>query len=180
MKKIAVLAVLAAAGAASASTWDSGTGLGWAIPDVSTVSFNFSPTVGGSTVTQFDIFMSPAHTWRGDLIITLIAPDASSRVLTQNIGGSGDFISAFFSDAGVALPTSGNLDSNTSGTLYAASGGPLTAINAAAGTWTLTCQDTAGGDTGTIDRVRLTTVPAPASLALLGLGGLIAGRRRRA
>ncbi len=180
MKKIlALVAVAGVATAAHGQIWDSGTGLGWSITDNTTVDRAFSPDVFGSTVTQFDIFMSPLHTWRGDLVITLIAPDASSRILTNRIGGSGDFITAFFADSGVVLPTSGNLDSNTSGILYQASGGSLGVLNAAAGIWTLRVQDAATGDIGTIDRIRLHTIPTPGALALLGMGGLLVGRRRR-
>lgn len=51
----------------------------------------------------------------------------------------------------------------------------------AAGNWSIFITDNAGGDTGTVETISLefTAVPAPASLALLGLGGLAATRRRR-
>ena len=51
----------------------------------------------------------------------------------------------------------------------------------AQGDWTLFISDNAGGDLGTFDTLSLeiTGVPAPASLALLGLGGLATTRRRR-
>ncbi len=179
MKIAAILVVAGLAAAANAQTWDSGAGLGWAIPDspAPATSFTFNPTVFGSTVTQFDIFMSPAHTWRADLVIELIDPSSNVTVLHNRTGGSFDFISAFFSDAGVSA-ASGTLDSNTTGILYMPAG-MLSSLNATAGTWTLRVQDLAGADIGTIDRVRLTTVPTPGALALLGLGGLVAGRRNR-
>jgi MYXO-CTERM domain-containing protein len=181
MKIAAILVVAGLAAAANAQTWDSGAGLGWAIPDAPApaTSFTFNPTVFGSTVTQFDIFMSPVHTWRGDLRIELIDPSANVVLLYNREDSSGDFISGFFSDVGAALPTTGNLDSNASGSLYLPSAGTLSSLNATAGTWTLRVQDLAGADVGTIDRVRLTTVPTPGALALLGLGGLVAGRRNR-
>ncbi len=180
MKIAAILVVAGLAAAANAQTWDSGSGLGWAIPDAPApaTSFTFNPAVFGSTVTQFDIFMSPAHTWRADLVIELIDPSANVVTLSNFQGGNSDFISAFFSDAGVS-GSSGTLDSNSSGTLYLPSSGTLSSLNATAGTWTLRVQDFAGLDVGAIDRIRLTTVPTPGALALLGLGGLIAGRRRR-
>jgi serine protease len=181
MKIAAILVVAGLAAAANAQTWDSGAGLGWAIPDspAPAASFTFNPTVFGSTVTQFDIFMNPAHTWRSDLVIELIDPSANSIVLHNRTGGSSDFISAFFSDAGVAATGFGTLDSNSSGILYLPAAPALSFMNATAGTWTLRVQDFAGADVGTIDRVRLTTVPTPGALALLGLGGLVAGRRNR-
>jgi MYXO-CTERM domain-containing protein len=50
------------------------------------------------------------------------------------------------------------------------------------GTWTLTVRDLAAGDTGSVVdwSMDITTVPTPGAAALLGLGGLVAGRRRRA
>ncbi len=49
------------------------------------------------------------------------------------------------------------------------------------GEWSLFISDNAGGDTGTVRGWSITfnNVPAPGSLALLGLGGIVAGRRRR-
>lgn len=183
MRKFAILGLLAVAAASQAGTWDSGTGLNWAIADVATTTFNFTPTPGAGAVTGFDMFLSPAHTWRGDLIVTLTSANASSTTLMSNVGGSGDLISVFFSDTGIAIPTSGNLDSATTGISYMSGGNTLASLGAfQAGTWTLTVQDTAGGDTGTIDRIRLTTtaVPEPASMAALGLGALALIRKRRA
>lgn len=188
MKKLAILGLLAVAGASQAVTWDSGTGLGWAIPDspAGPTSWTFSPTVGGGALVQFDIFMSPAHTWRSDLAIWISGPSNAPQFLAlyNHEDGSGDFISAFFNTGtGVALPATGNLDSNTSGTTYLASGGALSTVDSSAGLWTLTAVDTAGADTGTIDRIRVTTdaVPEPGTFIALGLGGvaLAAMRRRR-
>lgn len=187
MKKLAILGLLAVAGASQAVTWDSGTGLGWAIPDAGpVVSWTFSPTVGGGALTQFDIFMSPAHTWRSDLAIWISGPSNAAQFLGlySHEDGSGDFISAFFNTGtGVALPAAGNLDSNTSGTTYLASGGALSTVDSSAGVWTLYAQDTVGLDTGSIDRIRVTTaaVPEPGTFIALGLGGvaLAAMRRRR-
>lgn len=189
MKKLAILGLLAVAGASQAVTWDSGTGLGWAIPDAgAVVSWTFSPTVGGGALTQFDIFMSPAHTWRSDLAIWISGPSNAPQFLAlyNHEDGSGDFVSAFFADAsngGVAIPAAGNLDSNTSGTKYMPGTGTLASVDSSAGVWTLYAIDTAGADIGTIDRIRVTTdaVPEPGTFIALGLGGvaLAAMRRRR-
>lgn len=180
-KTLSVLAVAGLASAASAqSPWDSGTGLGFAFVDNTTQNYNISPTVAGNQVSRIDIYMNPQHTWRADMVLTIVAPDNSQQVITNANGGSGDFFSAFIQDGGLPMTTTGNLDSATSGLFYAASGGSLSSLNASAGMWTIIAQDTAGGDTGTIDRIVLHTVPTPGAMALLGLGGLVATRRRRA
>ncbi|MCU0688914.1 MAG: hypothetical protein MUE97_04135 [Phycisphaerales bacterium] len=50
------------------------------------------------------------------------------------------------------------------------------------GTWTLTIRDLGVTDVGSVVdwSMDITTVPTPGAAALLGLGGLVAGRRRRA
>jgi len=181
MKKLlAVAAIAGLASAASAQTWDSGTGLGMAFIDNTVQNYPFTPVGIAGAVSRVDIYMNPQHTWRGDVTITITAPNLSTQVFHSNQGGSADFISAFFQDGGLPVTTTGDLNSAVSGLFYAASGGSVGAITATAGVWTLSAGDSAGGDQGTIDRLVITTVPTPASLALLGLGGLFAGRRRRA
>ncbi len=190
MKKLAILALVAAVGAANAdTTWDSGTGFGLVVPDAgAVVSKTFSPTVGGGALLEFDVYMSPAHTWRSDLAIWISGPSNAPQFLGlySHEDGSGDFISAFFTnEAGaVAIPATGNLDSATSGVKYLPTGsGLLSTVDSSAGTWTIFAQDTVGADTGTIDRivVRTATVPEPGTFIALGLGGvaLAAMRRRR-
>ncbi len=181
MKRLSILALIAVVGSANATLWDSGTGLGWSIPDSpgGPTTWFFTPTVGGGALTQFDIFMSPFHTWRSDLVISVTGNGGASVTLHNREDGSGDYISAFMSDTGVPIPASGALDSNSTGILYAPSIGTLAGVTASAGTWSLTAQDWAGADVGTIDRIRVTTVPEPASMAVLGLGAAALLRRRR-
>lgn len=182
MKSILAVAVVAGmASAASAATWDSGTGLGFFFTDNTTNTYNFNTTGISGAVSRVDLYLSPLHTWRGDVTIGMTAPDASTLALiATRAGGSSDLVSIFFSDSGIAIPTSGNIDSATDGTLYQAGGGSLSTLNASDGSWSIALGDFAGGDTGTVDRIVITTVPGPASLGLLGLGGLVATRRRRA
>jgi subtilisin-like proprotein convertase family protein len=65
------------------------------------------------------------HTFRGDLVVSLIAPDGSSYVLHNRTGGSADNIDQIFTV-------------NLSG-------------EARNGTWRLRVQDAAGGDVGFIN-----------------------------
>jgi MYXO-CTERM domain-containing protein len=87
---------------------------------------------------------------------------------------------------GTWLPAAGT------GNAFQASGGVLLTLGTlanfaafngqnAVGTWQLEVFDGAGGDLGNVRQVVLsvTTVPTPGAMALLGLGGLIAARRRR-
>lgn len=184
MKRFLTLACVIAASASYAQVWDSGSGLNWAIPDNSAgVSWTFTPTGVSGALTQFDIFLNPAHTWRADLIITLTDPAAHVVTLHNREGSSGDMISVFYADGGAADPGgSVNLDSNTTGILYAPSSGTIGALGQSAGNWTLFASDSGLADTGTIDRIRVHTapVPEPMSMVVLGIGALALLRRRKA
>lgn len=76
-----------------------------------------------SPVTQVAVDIT--HTWRGDLIVTLVAPDGSAYVLHNRAGGSADDIKQTF-------PV--DLSSETSN-----------------GTWKLQVRDAANGDVGTLN-----------------------------
>jgi subtilisin-like proprotein convertase family protein len=182
MKRFSILALAAVSAAATAQVWDSGTGLGVAIPDVGSVTYQFNPVgIAAGPVVQFHILMNPLHTWRGDLRMTLTDPLGNALQIYNQQGGSGDFISAYFQDGGLPLSTSGNLNSAVSGLFYQASGGNLSTLShTVGGTWTLFAEDLAGGDTGTIDQIRLATVPEPGTMIALGLGAAALVRRRRA
>lgn len=57
----------------------------------------------------------------------------------------------------------------------------MSSVGGDAGVWTLRIYDWASGDTGSLGgwSIDVTHVPAPGALALLGLAGLVSGRRRR-
>jgi len=97
-----------------------------AIPDLSTVE---SPiTISGCTGnagSASTVEVHILHTYIGDLIVSLIAPDGSAYVLHNRAGGSADNINQTYT---VNLST-----------------------EAANGTWRLRVQDAAAIDTGTID-----------------------------
>jgi subtilisin-like proprotein convertase family protein len=167
---------------------------------------NFA-VVDPGNVAHIDLTLTGlTHTWAGDLIVTLqktAGPSADimrrpGASTSTGLGDSSDFGGTYrFIDTGVdpipalvALPSTGILPSGdywattlgtntTSGNkvnLDTVFGGTL-----AAGTWTLTITDNAGGDTGSVQSATLNVVvPEPATIGAVGLaaGGLLLRRRR--
>jgi subtilisin-like proprotein convertase family protein/subtilisin family serine protease len=97
-----------------------------AIPDLGTADSNIviSGCTGNGSATS-SVAVAIVHTYIGDLIVSLIAPDGSAYVVHNRTGGSADNINATYTV---------NL-----------------ASEAANGTWKLRVQDAAGADTGYIN-----------------------------
>ena len=89
------------------------------------------PPEDDASLTAIEVFVDIAHTWIGDLIVTLIAPDATAIVLHNRTGSSADDICGWYPSE---LTPAGNLD--------------LLQGLSIAGDWTLTVSDNASGDTG--------------------------------
>jgi hypothetical protein len=186
---IAMLAVAGLAGTAAAQSYN---GAGFTIPDSDPAGASSSIVIAdaGSVLDLTVTLSGLTHTWVGDLIITL--SNGSSTIDLINRTGFPGSIAGFswnlngdytFDDAasatfeGFAGTTSSILPSGSyapEGALSSFNGGSI------AGTWTLSISDNAGADTGALQGWTLTNVPAPSAVALLGLGGVVAGRRRRA
>jgi subtilisin-like proprotein convertase family protein len=97
-----------------------------AIPDLSTVESNI--TISGCTGnagSASTVEVHILHTYIGDLVVSLIAPDGTAYVLHNRAGGSADNINQTYTV---------NLSSEASN-----------------GTWKLRVQDAAAADVGTID-----------------------------
>ncbi|MGW6934242.1 S8 family peptidase [Lentzea sp. NPDC054927] len=137
---VTVTAAATAGGSGSTSfTWTVGSatcakqtnGTDVAIPDNSTVtsSITFSGCTGtASASSQVEVHIK--HTYKGDLIVNLVAPDGSLYLLHNRAGGSADNIDQTFTV---------NLSSETRN-----------------GTWKLQVRDAATADVGTIDTWSLT------------------------
>ena len=82
------------------------------------------------TATSVSVAVDISHTYRGDLVIDLIAPDGTSQTLHSRTGGSANDIGRTY-------------EPDFDGT-------------GIAGDWTLRVSDRAGGDTGTLDSWTLT------------------------
>lgn len=139
------------------------------IPDNNSTGVSDSIIIANypGTVNSVEVFLSVSHSWVGDLIITLKAPNNQSRTLTFRNGGSADNILTFFND---------NFIYNPSNTQYLPPWGfvsPIVPFNqfggsSMQGTWTIKCVDNAGADIGVLrgwgirfnNLVNVETVPA--------------------
>lgn len=191
MKALCTLGmVVAFAGTASAADYF---GAGFAIPDSDPTGASSSIVIGDSfSITDLNVTLDINHSWVGDLIITLSNGSTSVELINRpgvpelgSVGYSWNLAGVYTFDDGAA--TSFESIGNGPGTAFNLPSGSYAPENAlaafngldSAGTWTLTISDNAFLDTGTLNSWSLTVVPAPSAVALLGLGGLVAGRRRR-
>ena len=103
------------------------------IPDNSAAGVDSPVTVSGvsgNASSETQVYVNITHTWIGDLIVTLIAPDGSPYVLHNRTGAGTDNI-----DATYTVDLSGEAKN---------------------GTWILRVSDNAGLDTGTLNRWSIT------------------------
>jgi subtilisin-like proprotein convertase family protein len=201
-KALAALAIAGLASAASAQTFSSNTLINLPSGQPGTTSGPADPYPSGITVsgvsgaTGVTITLNGlSHTFPADLDVLLVAP--SGTVMLMSDAGGGDDVVGIdltFADGSPAIPSVGPLSTGTFGPFNYGTGdimaapapaGPygssLNALAASAnGTWNLFIVDDAGGDFGTLNGWSVTFVPAPGTMALFGIGGLLAARRRRA
>ncbi len=204
--RTSLCALVAVAGMTSAASADIFTSAGGIIindsgPATPYGTGNAAITVAGMTgATAVTVTLSEViHTFPDDFAALLVAPNGANVLLFSGAGGStgGSWTWTFDDLAGAMLPTSGALSSGTFlpgaddwfndlpapapagpyGTSLAAplgGGGPD-------GVWQLFVVDFNSGDDGIIAGWSLNfTVPTPGAAALLGLGGIVGLRRRRA
>ncbi|MEO9326014.1 trypsin-like serine protease [Nocardioides sp. C4-1] len=100
-----------------------------AIPDNGAAVTSTVQVTGVSGKTSVQAGVDIAHTYRGDLVVTVVSPSGQSFVVSNKSGGSADNIVQTY---------------------------PLTFSGSANGTWTLRVQDTAAQDTGSIRGFKLT------------------------
>lgn len=198
----ALVAAVGLASVASANVYQNlaaitipGTGTaGPAAPYPSDINISgFSGPVTNVRVTLFGV----SQTFPDDLDILLVGPSGQTVMLMSDAGGNADIvgIDLGFEDGFAAISDGGPLVAGIYGpTNFGASdpmpspapAGPYgtslmsafgTSVN---GTWSLYVVDDASADTGAIaGGWQIEVVPAPGAVALLGLGGLVATRRRR-
>lgn len=136
-----------------------------------------------------------SHTWIGDIDATLVFDDGSNPAITLALFGEG--VLGPSNDAGGTYAFADGGTANFVGAGSLIPSGTYAALGSfsvfdglsAAGTWTLNMNDRTGGDSGNLGSWTLNIdmeevaapVPAPATLALFGLGlvGLGWSRRRK-
>jgi subtilisin-like proprotein convertase family protein len=106
-----------------------------AIPDNNATGItSVNSVVGSGTVASLSLSLNITHTFRGDLVVTLVSPGGTSFIVSNRAGGSADNII-------IANQAITNFNGQT-----------------AAGTWSLKVQDLAGVDVGTLNSWSLTIV----------------------
>lgn len=141
-------------------------------------------------IDTFDyIYIDITHSWVGDLHIRLDSPAGAGVVLLDRPGvppifGNDDNLDGIyrFEMGGLVFPEVAGGSGFVAPGVYA----PVDDFDRfhntqKEGVWTLTITDNANGDTGVFRGwgFGVTNIPSPGALALLGLGGLAAARRRR-
>ncbi|SFV58246.1 internalin, putative [hydrothermal vent metagenome] len=117
-------------------------------------TFTMSKTGVVSNVT---IDVDIDHTWRGDLVVSLISPNNTSVDLTSDNGGGYDNLKVLFDDSASGTITDYNADMNPPPQIVLRPEGTLSAFNGedSSGTWTLHMCDDASADEGTFNSAQL-------------------------
>jgi MYXO-CTERM domain-containing protein len=184
-------AAMIASGAAADSA-SNNTQISWAAAATGVV---YSQSIALPNLVSIDsIVVNIAHTWVGDLDMVVVGPGGTANLTllgsaagfgpSNNLGSGAANSFALtlpytFAQAGTAWPSPSGTANISNVPVYAATSwiaGPQ-----AAGNYTLTISDLAAGDGGFVNGWTINyTVPAPGALALMGLAGVVGGRRRRA
>jgi Zn-dependent metalloprotease len=132
-------------------------------------SINLSP---GATIADLDLSLLVTHTWVGDLVVTLTHEDTGTSVILMDRAGApglGEFgcdrnnLQVLFDDAALAPIEDECTTGNPTMDGSFIPNNPLSAFDGLnlGGEWTLTVEDQANGDSGTLDLWCLQPTEAP-------------------
>lgn len=127
------------------------------------------------TVSDVNIGVLMAHTYRGDLVLTLVSPSGTRVAFANRIGGQADNYNALADDqSSTAISNYTANDTITAVPPYNNTFIPSSALSAfngqnANGTWTLEICDAAAQDSGTFQQADLYLAAAPTNYADLSL-----------
>ncbi len=125
------------------------------ILDNQTQEWSVEVVAPGCVVEDVNLELDITHTFIGDLVVNL-NHDGTGSMYTNICGSLDDWLGTLDDDAGSPGPDSGcgNTDPSLVTTTQSGSGLDSHDGKQASGTWTLSIQDTAGGDTGTLNASR--------------------------
>jgi gliding motility-associated-like protein len=136
-------------------------GLSLAIgPDAGTITTSTITIAPGVEITDVDIQVTLTHSWAADVEISIISPSGTVVELSSDNGGSGDnYTGTIFDDQATTNITAGAAP-------FAGSFIPEQALSAfngesSFGTWTLSINDDANGDSGTLISWSISTCGEP-------------------
>jgi uncharacterized repeat protein (TIGR01451 family) len=127
------------------------------------------------TVSDVNLGVLMAHTYRGDLVLTLVSPSGTRVAFANRIGGQADNYNALADDQGsTAISSYTANDTITAVPPYNNTFVPSSALSAfngqnSSGTWTLEICDAAAQDSGTFQQADLYLTEAPTNYADLSL-----------
>lgn len=132
VKQLIKLAVASDTGTTTGATKDFTASPATAIPDNKAAGVNVDVPVTGVTGAKgLSVSVDITHTYRGDLVLTLLKDGVAVKTLVKNQGGSAHDLVDTYTVSGSEIGASAN------------------------GKWTLNVADTAAQDTGTVNKVTL-------------------------
>jgi len=120
------------------------------IADNTTTTFTAAVTTTATAIADLDLLLDLVHTFDGDLVLSITSPAGTTVALATNLGGAGaNYQVTTFDDEAATGIGAGSPPFNGSFIPE----GSLAALDNEDpnGTWTLTVQDTANFDTGTVN-----------------------------
>lgn len=160
-----------------------------AIPENSPVGVTSTLDFPSMIIEDVDLILTITHTCIPDVHIDLTSPAGTTAHLInawteggifEGVGCPDDFVDTRFDDEALTNLRDGVAPYTGHFNIVWPGNDTMSFFDGqnAGGTWTLFISDLAAVDVGTLQAWGLEIVPEPATLALLGLGGLLLRRRR--